>query len=151
MLYAAVGALSGARTMAGPVLVCERFGHAYVPQSAKPMRWLQSGKLMAVVRALSAMEMIMDKLPIAPRRTSAVALVPRALAGALAGAALSSVHRRGWALGSVLGAVGAIAGAFAAYRLRTWMDERLHVPNMVAGLGEDALLFGLRRSVLARV
>jgi uncharacterized membrane protein len=136
--------------MAGPVLVCERYEHAYVPADAKAVRWLQSGKVMTVVRAFAAIEMVVDKLPIAPRRTSAVALVPRALAGAFAGAALSTVHRRGWALGSVLGAMGAIAGAFVAYRLRMMLETR-KVPTLLSGLGEDALLFGLRRTVLARV
>jgi len=151
LVYAAVGALSGARTMAGPVLVCERYEHAVVPMDATAMRWLKSGKVTMVVRAFAAIEMIVDKLPNVPPRTSAVALVPRMLAGAFAGAALSRLHRRGWIVGTVLGAVGAIAGAFAGYGLRKLLDERLHVPNVFAGIGEDALLLGLRRSLLARV
>lgn len=151
LVYAAIGALTGARTMAGPVLLCERFEHAWVPADAKPMRWLQSGKVTMVARAFAAIEMFVDKLPVAPRRTSAVALVPRMLVGGFSGAALAMMHRRGWAIGAVLGAIGAIAGAFAGYRVRVLLSERLRVPNVLAGLGEDALLFGLRRGVLARL
>lgn len=151
LVYAAVGALSGARTMAGPVLVCERYEHAVVPADATAMRWLKSSKVTMLVRAFATIEMIVDKLPHVPPRTSVAGLVPRMLAGGFSGAALSSLHHRNRVVGTVLGAVGAIAGAFVGYRLRMLLDERLRVPDVLSGIGEDVLLFGLRRSLLARV
>ena len=65
----------------------------------------------------------------------------RILLGALCGAALTlaSPQSSSWLLGAVLGAVGGIAGAFAAYQARTRLVRALNVPDIVIALAEDAV------------
>ncbi|HET6585164.1 MAG TPA: hypothetical protein VFG69_17020 [Nannocystaceae bacterium] len=114
---AAVGALSGARTMAAPVLVCDRVRDAVLVAGA-PARGLASPRVGVVVHAGAALEMIADKLPFTGDRTAPAGILARTIAGAFAGAVLWSIHRRGWLAGTVLGGAGAIAGAHATWHLR---------------------------------
>ncbi len=149
---AAIGAFSGARTMLGPLLVCERVLEVDEPARDVPTRWLQSGRVATVIGVLAIVEAAVDKVPFVPERTRPIALVPRIGAGALAGAALSSVDhadRRDVIVGAVLGAAGAIAGAFAAVHVRRLLARGL--PGVLAGIGEDALLVALSRTVLGRM
>ena len=149
---AAIGAFSGARTTLGPLLVCERVLDEGVAPGAVPARWLQSARVATMIGVLAIVETVVDKLPFIPERTHAIALAPRIASGALAGAALSSVDRtkrRDVILGALLGATGAIAGAFVAVHVRRLLARGL--PDVIAGIGEDAMLVALSRTVLARM
>lgn len=149
--YAAVGALSGARTMAGPALVAERFRETQIPFDAMPARLLQTGNITEILDVLAVVEMVMDKMPFVGDRTSVIGLVPRAVSGGFSGAALSSSQRQGWAVGAILGTLGAVVGTFAAFEVRRVLHRGLGLPNLVAGIAEDGLLFGLRRLLSARL
>lgn len=149
---AAIGAFSGARTTLGPLLACERVLDSG-GEGAVPAKWLQSGSVATMIGVLAIVETAVDKVPFIPERTRAIALVPRVGAGAFAGAALSSVdrsaRRRDVIVGALFGAAGAVAGAFAAVHVRRLLARGL--PDVLAGIGEDALLVALSRTVLARM
>ena len=88
-------------------------------------------------------ELVVDKLPIVPSRTSPPPLLGRAASGALVGAALFASGGRRAVMGGAMGAVSAMAAAYAAERLRVQITQRLGLPNAVAGLLEDVIvLFG---------
>lgn len=155
--YAAVGALSGGRTMAAPVLVCDRLREAALAD-ARPARGLASRGVAFAVHSAAVVEMVVDKLPITGDRTAPAGILARTVAGSLAGAVLSSTHRRGWLTGTLLGGAGAIAGTFATFHLRRalrgGMGSRSLSPEetgALAGLLEDAILIGLRRVVRRNV
>lgn len=118
LVAAAMGAVAGSRTMLAPALVA-RARHAPL---AGPLALAAAGELMA------------DKLPFMPARTTTLPLLGRAFSGAAVGAALTP-HRR--AAGAVAGALGALAAAYVLTGTRLACEER-RVPNAFAGLCEDA-------------
>jgi uncharacterized membrane protein len=85
-------------------------------------------------------ELIADKLPVVPSRTSPLPVLGRAAIGAFVGAALFASRGRRTATGGVLGAVSALTGAYAGERLRMQITQDLGVPNVVAGLLEDGIV-----------
>ena len=108
-----------------------------------PFAALGSQRVSTALQLLEIGEMIADKTPVIPSRTSLVPLLGRAASGAVVGAALFASAGERWAMGGVLGAVSAMAGAYAAERLRMQITQGLGVPNVLAGLLEDGIvLFG---------
>ena len=108
-----------------------------------PFAMLGSPRVSTVLRTLEIGEMIGDKTPFIPSRTSLLPLLGRAAIGALAGATLFASGERPVAAGAALGAASATAAAYAAERLRMQITQRLGVPNVVTGLLEDGVvLFG---------
>ncbi len=120
---AVLGAASSARTFAGPAGIALR-GRPRSP-------WLRGAIL-----ALSAGELLADKLPMAGGRSETPALAGRAVAGAAAGAAL-----RG-AKGARVGTAFALAGAYAGERLRVGAVERTGLPDPAVAFAEDAVVIG---------
>jgi uncharacterized membrane protein len=86
-----------------------------------------------LLTAAAAGEVVADKTPLVPPRTSAPALGGRVLSGALCGRLLAGT----W--GAVPGALGALAGTFGAYRARAALGEATGVPDPLLGVAEDAL------------
>jgi uncharacterized membrane protein len=86
-----------------------------------------------LLTAAAAGEVVADKTPLVPPRTSAPALGGRVLSGALCGRLLAGT----W--GAVPGGLGALAGTFGAYRARAALGEATGVPDPLLGVAEDAL------------
>ncbi len=122
----AAGAVSGLRSTLGPTAAFHG------------ERWNR------ILPALALGELIADKLPV-PSRTFAPALVVRAIAGALAGAALAGESDGDRWIGGALGAAGAIGFSYAgaAYRERA----SRYIPGFIAALIEDGVAIGLARAV----
>jgi uncharacterized membrane protein len=119
----ALGALSGMRSMAGPAAVAARRG----------------GPLAPIVAVLALGEMIADKTPAVGDRTDPFPLAGRAVMGALAGGVLAHERRGNRLAGALVGAAAAVIVAHLAYRVR----QRLPLPNVVSGLLEDGVVYGL--------
>jgi uncharacterized membrane protein len=78
-------------------------------------------------------EVVADKTPLVPPRTSAPALGGRVLSGALCGRQLAGT----W--GAMAGGLSALAATFGAYRARAALGEATKVPDPLLGVAEDAL------------
>lgn len=117
------------------------------PRSAGWKRWypMRHGWSRATLIASGASEMIADKLPVTPSRLDPGPLAARALLGGVAGAAIASTrHGAGaYLVGIATGALGAVAGSYAGYHARNGIEEQTGLPDLVVGLGEDALAFAL--------
>ena len=127
----AIGAISGSRSMLGPALVARQVAPR-LPQS--------------ITTLMAIGEMAADKHPATPDRTSALPLIGRMVMGGSAAAMYARRDRRVPA--AIVGAAAAVAFTFAAFHLRRLATERLHVPNLAAGLIEDALAVGIGALVL---
>ncbi len=116
-----IGLVSGLRSMTGPAATRIRGG----------------GTPALVVPLLALGELIADKLPGIPPRTSPPALAMRALAGGFAGSSLvgGDGDRR---VGFALGAAGAIAGAYLGLRLRPAAVGKTGLAGTLVALVEDA-------------
>ena len=153
---AAFAAISGVRSMAAPALLARAVGRGDVSGlRTTPFAPLGYDRTATILQALMVGEMIGDKTPLVPSRTSAGPLFGRALSGALVGSALFASRKRPGLSGALLGAVSALGGVYAADRLRSVTTQGLGLPDPLFGLLEDGLiLFGgsrlLRRESQSR-
>lgn len=138
---AALGVISGLRSMAGPALLARAAARGDVGGlEGTRFAALGSDVVATAFQILMVGEMGGDKTPFVPSRVSAGPLFGRALSGALVGSALfASGGRRGIA-GALLGGASAVGGVYAADRLRSAATQNLGLPDPVYGLIEDSII-----------
>ena len=146
-----LAAIAGIRSMAAPALLAKTIGRGDVGGIAgTPFAALGSGRIPALLEALMIGEMVGDKTPFIPSRTSAPAVMGRALSGALVGAAVSVSGQRSGASGALVGVLSALAGVYAIDRLRSGAGQELGLPDRVFGLLEDGLVLSVGNRLLRR-
>ena len=141
---AGLAGIAGLRSMAAPALLSRvaRRGDVGGLQGT-PFATLGSSKVSTTLQLLMIGEMVADKTPFIPSRTSAPALLGRALSGALVSATLFVSKRHRGTSGAVLGTLSAVAAAHAGEKLRAVGTEMLGLPDPILGLLEDGIvLFG---------
>ena len=132
-----IGVIAGLRSMTSPATVswAVHLGWLHLGNS----RLAPMGSTLAVVSltALAVGELVADKLPFTPNRTTAGPLIGRVVTGSLCAAALAVAGGGSLGLGVALGAAGAIAGAFGGYQVRRQLVHGAGVPDLVVALTED--------------
>jgi uncharacterized membrane protein len=147
----AFAAISGVRSMAPPALLSRAVRRGDVSGlRATRFALLGDDRVWALLQALMLGEMIGDKTPFIPSRTSAGPLFGRALSGALVGSALFAARKRRGLSGALLGAASALAGVYAADRLRSATTQGLGLPDPLFGLLEDGLILAGGSRLLRR-
>ena len=141
-----LSALSGARTMM-PLALLSRHLSQQTGRKRYPSIW-SSKRTARVLTLLAAGELVGDKLPTAPARISTSALVGRGLSGAIVGAAQFKRRHRSALMGSTVGVIGALGGAFVTYQLRKRLGEYTGAPDPVLGGVEDLLVVKAGRRLL---
>jgi uncharacterized membrane protein len=124
-------------------------------RSAMPFGALAArGRLGAGPRRTAALlaaggELVIDKLPFTPSRTTPPGLASRCASGAVAGGLI------GGAPGAAAGSAAACASAFAGERTRAALGRRSGLPDPLIAVAEDALAVSLAllatRALPARV
>jgi uncharacterized membrane protein len=135
--------------MAGPAIVAEAAGSRRLHLRGTPLAWLGSRHSMRASALLAVGELISDKLPLTPDRTSPGSLIVRALSGAICGYAVCGRDRTQkdkWRSAAV-GASAALAASWAGCAFR----KNTKLPKLVAALAEDAVAMGLGAAVIASV
>ena len=94
-------------------------------------------------------ELVADKLPVTPPRTTIGPFLQRLATGGVVGAAVHYDAGRPRALGALLGAAGAGVCASAGTRARALAAERTGLPGPLLGAAEDMVAIGLAAAVLA--
>ena len=146
-----LAAVAGLRSMAAPALLSRAVRRGDVGElRGTPFVALGSPKVSAALQLLMAGEMVGDKMPFVPSRTSAPDLLGRALSGALVGATLFASAERRPASGAALGVLSAIAAAYVGERLRLKGAEKLGVPDPILGLLEDGIVLFAGTRLLRR-
>lgn len=136
-----MGAVTGLRSMAGPAALSRAISSGRIENlDGTFFAVLGSSRTAKVLTLFEAGELIGDKLPMTPSRSSAPPLLVRALSGAVTGATLFASEGRHKAAGGVLGAVSAVAAAHAGEQLRARIGQRLGVPGLLLALLEDAIV-----------
>ena len=141
-----LGAISGLRSLSGPVFVSRAASRGDLNLDGTFLAFLSSPLLWKVLVLTEIGELVGDKLPIAPSRTTPPPLLGRAVSGAVVGAAVFVSEDRRATTGAALGSTAAIIAAFAGERLRALAVEKTGLPAPVVALAEDAtvLLVGIR-------
>lgn len=138
------GALSGLRSASGPALAAWELRDTRPRRKDRlPRRLLASEHAVEVTSAMAAGELLADKHPDMPNRTSAPALVGRATAGAVAAVALVSrkASLRVVLAHALLGAGAAVVSTYLSYHARRLAVERTGAPDTFVALAEDALTY----------
>jgi uncharacterized membrane protein len=142
LLAFAIGVIAGLRSMTAPAAVSWAAHVNWLNLHNSRFSILGSTAAAYILTILALGELVSDKLPSTPNRTTLMPLVGRGLTGALAGAALCASANQSIGAGAVLGLVGAVAGAFAGYEVRHRIVQRLHVPDFLIAIAEDLVAIG---------
>lgn len=141
---ALLGVVSGARsfTPLGVLALHRGEGSTRTAWQDWPVFRSPAGRGTLVVAALG--ELVGDKLPATPARTSPLPLIGRSGTGAIAAFAVAGGSDR---LGvriaaALLGAAGAVAGSYAGFLLRGAAGRATGLPDVVFALVEDAITIG---------
>jgi len=140
------GAISGLRSLSGPAFVSRAASRGDLDLDRTFFAFLGSPRISKALVLMELGELVVDKLPTTPSRTSPPPLLGRAASGALVGAAVFVSESRRATIGAALGSTASLAAGFAGERLRALTVEKTGLPDPVVALAEDAtvLLVGLR-------
>jgi uncharacterized membrane protein len=137
-----IGVIAGLRSMTGPTVIAWAARLGWIHLDGTPLAFLGHPITAYVLTALAIGELIGDKLPKTPSRTTPGPFVARVVTGALSGAALTAGLGTSLGLGVILGAAGGVAGTLGGYRARTSLVRALGTPDYVVALAEDVLAVG---------
>jgi uncharacterized membrane protein len=131
-----IGIFAGLRSLTAPVATAwaARLGWLRLE---RPLSLIGSVPSVVILTILAVVELVMDKLPKTPNRTSPPGLIARIVTGGLTGACVAESGAQGALLGAVLGAVGGVAGCFGGYYVRTRLVKALVSPDFNVALLED--------------
>jgi uncharacterized membrane protein len=125
--------------MMAPAILCAGAYLGWIHLDGTPLAFMNSMIALTLFTLFAIGELIADKLPKTPARTSAMGLSARVLMGALCGAVLAASGGKSLAIGALLGAVGGIVGAFAGYHIRRGLVTHMKLPDFVVAVIEDLL------------
>jgi len=134
-----IGVIAGMRTMTAPAVVGWAANRHWLNLHSSPLAFMGSTAAGVVITLLALGELVIDKLPSTPKRTSLAGLIGRSVMGGLSGAGIAVAGSQSIAPGAILGVAGAIAGAFAGYEVRKRLVRALKVPDFVIALLEDTV------------
>jgi uncharacterized membrane protein len=131
----AIGALSGSRSMLGPVVAARS---PLPPLAGRALQLCLCGELIA------------DKHPDIGSRIDPAPLIGRVVLGATAAAGLAADARSRWSM-ALSGAAGALGAALLLYHARRVLTPPSRAANVVAGVLEDAAALGSAAWLAARI
>ncbi len=131
-----VGFFAGLRSLTAPAATAWATYLGWL-KLERPLSLIGSIPAVAIFTLLAIVELVADKLPQTPSRTSPPGLIARIVMGGLAGACVSAGGGQGIFPGVVLGASGGVAGCFAGYQARTRMVQVLGTRDIYFALVED--------------
>lgn len=118
------------------------------PGAGRLARRFATPEAMRAALVAAAGEVVADKLPATPARTTRGLFGQRLATGATIGAAVNYDAGQPRPLGALLGAAGAGAGAFAATRARAFAADRTRLPGPLLGALEDLFAVALALAVV---
>ena len=143
-----IGVVAGMRTMTAPALVSYKLAYITPNRSAGPvlpdskLHFLTSPTTTKVLAVMAGGELIADKMPNTPDRIGQPQVWGRIASGALSAAALTEADGESAPAGAVVGALGAVAGAFVCFYLRQWLTQEKGLSDPLIAVAEDALTIG---------
>jgi uncharacterized membrane protein len=136
--------------MTVPAAVSWAACYGWLNLEGTPLQFMGSGVAVAIFTLAALAELVADKLPKTPNRTSAGPLVGRIVLGGLSGAALSVASGNPLLAGAALGGLGAVLGAYAGYHARRRLVAGVKTRDLLVAVGEDLLAIVLAYVVVTR-
>ncbi|MGD0426530.1 MAG: DUF4126 family protein [Candidatus Acidiferrales bacterium] len=138
----AIGVIAGLRAFTAPAVVCWAAHLGWINLHGSHLAFLGSIITVVIVTLLAIFELVNDKLPKTPSRTTPGPLGFRILTGGLSGAALAIAGAQVVLLGAILGIVGAVVGTFGGYQARHQIVTGLKIKDIGVALAEDLIAIG---------
>jgi uncharacterized membrane protein len=150
LLALGIGAVARLRSMTAPAVVAWAAHLGWINLSGSPLAFMGSVWAVAFFTPGALAEFVVDQLPTTPARTAAVPLIARIVMGLLTGACLGFAGGGSYWLAALIGAIGAIAGAFGGYQARVGLVRSLHIPDAAIATPEDLVAIGLGLLLISR-
>jgi uncharacterized membrane protein len=132
-----IGIIAGLRSLTAPALVSWAAHLGWVDLSGSWLSFLGSRTATIILSLLALAELVADKLPKTPKRTDLGPLVFRAVSGGFCSMAISASAHQSPVIGTILGVLGSIAGAFVGYEIRHRLVDAFGLPDFGVALAED--------------
>jgi uncharacterized membrane protein len=145
-----IGVIAGLRSMTAPAVVAWAAHLQWLDLHGTRLSFLGSPVTVGIITLLAVGELVADKLPGTPNRTTAIPLFCRILTGALCGAAICVGGGGTVPFGAAVGAVGGVAGAFAGYSVRHALVQNLKLRDRVVAVAEDLIAIGCGLLLVSR-
>lgn len=137
-----IGVIAGLRSLTAPAAVAWAAHLNWLDLHGSRLSFLGSSVTVGIVTLLAIGELIADKLPATPSRTSAVPLIARIVTGGLCGAAICAAGGATVGVGGGLGAVGGVVGAYGGYFARHGLVMNAKLPDRMVAVAEDLIAIG---------
>lgn len=119
LLAAGIGFVAGLRSLTAPAAVSWAAHLGWLNLQGSPLELMGSTAAVVIFTLLAVAELVADKLPQTPNRTTAGPLIARLAMGSLSGASVGVAAGEFLLPGMVLGGIGAAVGAFTGYQFRS--------------------------------
>ena len=150
ILAIGIGIVAGLRSLTAPAVVAWAAHLGWLSLSGSSLAFMGSTVVVAIFSLLAIGELIADKMPKTPRRTSLVPLLTRIVTGGLCGASLCAAANQSLLVGALLGRTGAVIGAFAGYDIRRRLVSKLNTKDLLIAIPEDLIAIGLAWFLVSR-
>jgi uncharacterized membrane protein len=136
-----IGFFCGMRSLTPPAITAWAVHFGWL-NPVRPFSWIGSWPAVIIFTILAIGELVADKLAIAGNRTAPPGLIARIVMGALTGATMAASTGAAFGIGALLGIVGALAGTFVGFKIRTGIVKALQIPDLPVALMEDLIAIG---------
>src|SRR5436309_3365196 len=133
-----IGVVAGLRSMTPPAAVSWAARLGWLHLDNKPLAFLGFAATTYILRLFAIAELINDKLPKTPCRTTLVPFIARVVTGAFSGTAVGAASGA-LAGGLLAGAIGGAASTLAGYELRRRLVKATGGKDLPIALLEDAI------------
>ena len=150
ILAIGIGIVAGLRALLAPAIIAWAAHLGWLDLHGSPLAFMGSMAAVAIFTVLAIGELVGDKMPQTPKRTALPSLLARIATGGFCGAALCTAAGKSLMIGTSLGAVGALIGAFAGYEIRRRLVSNLHIKDFFVAICEDLVAIGLACFLVSR-
>jgi uncharacterized membrane protein len=145
-----IGVVAGLRALTAPAAIAWAAHLGWLHLHDSPLAFMASTWSAILFTALAIFELVGDLLPTTPSRTAPAPLAARIISGGFCGACVCVSANQSLFIGAALGAVGAVAGAFAGYGLRKRLVTGLKIKDIFIAIPEDLIAIGLAWFLVTR-
>ena len=145
-----IGVVAGLRSFTAPAVTAWAAHLGWLGLSGSHLVFMGSAWAVGIFSLAALFEFVVDQLPSTSARTAPGPLTARIITGALSAACLSIAGRAPVWLAIVMGAIGALVGAFGGYRSRVGLVRALRAPDFAIAIPEDLVAIGLGLLLVSR-
>jgi uncharacterized membrane protein len=138
-----IGLAAGLRSFTPPAVVAWAAHLGWLNLNNTPLAFMGSIIAVIIFSLLALFELFLDLQPSTPKRTAPFPLTARILMGGLCGACVCAAANQAWTIGAILGAIGAVIGAFAGYETRRHLVTAFNIKDSFIAFFEDLVTIGL--------